>query len=178
MQQVDADLLAKARQFDKGALAWIFDQYSPAVNRYAWRMLGSLQLAEDCTSDVFLRFLDALHAGKGPQDNLKAYLFRSAHNWVIDHYRSKAAQETALPEEVRDSENSLEANVETTMRIKETLHALETLKKEQREVVLLKYVEGMDNQEIARVIHKPVGAVKALLHRAVSNLRKEFNYEA
>ncbi|MGE5250449.1 MAG: RNA polymerase sigma factor, partial [Bacteroidota bacterium] len=83
----DQDLLIKARQFDNGALAEIYDFYSPRLYRYAIKLLGDACTAEDCVAETFSRFLQALHSNRGPRDYLQAYLFRTAHNLVVDHYR-------------------------------------------------------------------------------------------
>ena len=86
----EQELLTQAGQFDSRALAEIYDLYSPRLYRYAMRLLGDDCAAEDCVSETFSRFLKALQAGKGPRDYLQAYLFRTAHNLVVDHYRRHA----------------------------------------------------------------------------------------
>jgi RNA polymerase sigma-70 factor (ECF subfamily) len=83
---LETDLIQRARQYDRQALAQIYDLYSPGLYRYAMRLLGDQSLAEDCVSETFSRFLQALRGRKGPQNYLQAYLFRMAHNWIADQY--------------------------------------------------------------------------------------------
>ncbi len=93
----EQELLTKAGQFDTRALTEIYDLYSPRLYRYAMRLLGDDCAAEDCVSETFSRFLKALQAGKGPRDYLQAYLFRAAHNLVVDHYRRMTCRKPKPP---------------------------------------------------------------------------------
>lgn len=167
-------LLRRARQFDEQALAEIYDTLSPAIYAYAMRLLGDADLAEECIADTFSRFLNALHVGGGPQNYLKAYLYRVAHNWITDRYRhtrpeTPLEQEYELPagEEV-EPHNTVADELER----QELRHALALLTPEQRQVITLKYMENLDNAEIAQALQKPVGAVKSLQHRALATLRR------
>ena len=89
----EADLIQRAYRLDGQALAEIYDTYSDAIYRYAMRLLGDVDTAEECVSETFTRFLNALHRKKGPREYLQAYLFRIAHNWITDYYR-RAAPDT------------------------------------------------------------------------------------
>lgn len=86
------------RQFDPQALGEIYDCYSPAVYRYAVRLLGAPDLAEECVAEVFNRYLNALRRGQGPNDNLRAYLYRIAHNWITDRWRRGPPPSVSLEE--------------------------------------------------------------------------------
>ena len=83
----EQDLLQRASKIETQALAEIYDSYSPGIYRYAMRLLGDMTLAEDCVAETFARFLKSLQEQRGPRNNLKAYLYRIAHNWIVDHYR-------------------------------------------------------------------------------------------
>jgi RNA polymerase sigma-70 factor, ECF subfamily len=167
-------LLRRARQFDEQALAEIYDTLSPMIYAYAMRLLGDVDLAEDCVAETFSRFLNALHAGGGPKDYLKAYLYRVAHNWITDRYRH-SRPETPLDQDL-DLPAGDEAEPHTTvadeMERQELRTALALLTPEQRQVVTLKYLENLDNAEIAQALQKPVGAIKSLQHRALATLRR------
>ena len=98
MDQNQEKLLRQAKELDQVALAEIYDTYSTSLYGYALRLLGDPALAEDCVAETFSRFLKALHAGKGPQKQLKAYLYRIAHNWIADVYRRSPQQCLSLEE--------------------------------------------------------------------------------
>ena len=83
----ERSLLERAAAFDESALSEIYDCHQEALYRYAMRLLGDQQLAEDCLAETFFRFLKSLSKGNIPQENLRAYLFRISHNWITDHYR-------------------------------------------------------------------------------------------
>ena len=167
-------LLRRARQFDEQALAEVYDTYSPAIYAYAMRLLGDVDQAEDCVAETFSRFLNALHNGGGPQDFLKAYLYRVAHNWITDRFRH-SRPETPLDQEIELSANEEDephATVADELEKQELRAALALLTPEQRQVVTLKYLENLDNAEIAQAMQKPVGAIKSLQHRALATLRR------
>jgi RNA polymerase sigma-70 factor (ECF subfamily) len=166
----EQELLTQAGQFDTRALAEIYDLYSPRLYHYAMRLLGDDCAAEDCVSETFSRFLKALQAGKGPRDYLQAYLFRMTHNLVVDHYRRQSPTEE-LTDDLPHAENT-EDTAEENLRQSQVRAALHKLTEDQQQVVALKFLEGWENEEIARVLHKPVGAVKSLQHRALAQLQK------
>jgi RNA polymerase sigma-70 factor (ECF subfamily) len=134
------------------------------------RLLGDAQLAEDCVAETFSRFLQTLQAGRGPRDHLQAYLFRTAHNWIADYYR-RAPEPESLKDDLPD-DGSVEESANLNLRQKRVRAALRELPDDQRQVIALKFIESWENDEIARAIRKPVGAVKALQHRALERLKK------
>jgi RNA polymerase sigma-70 factor (ECF subfamily) len=169
----DQLLLERARRFEKEALAEIFDRYNAGIYRYALRLLGDADMARECMAETFSRFLNALHRQVGPKDYLQAYLYRIAHNWITDHYRSKTPP--SLPLDI-----NLEADVDdeppqviaVDMELQQMRSALALLTPDQRQVITLKYLEEWENDEIAQALNKPVGAVKSLQHRAIEALRR------
>lgn len=172
----ESSLLERARQFDRHALAKIYDLYSPGLYRYALRLLGDDQLAEECVAETFSRFLYALRDKRGPRDYLQAYLYRVAHNWIVDFYRHNPpldALEEGDSVAKDDPESAVDKNLQSARLRRAVLH----LTPAQQQVILLKYVEGWENEAIAKALHKPVGAVKSLQHRALSRLAQLMSEE-
>ena len=167
---IEQELLHAAYALEEQTLAEIYDLYSPRLYRYAMRLLGDAQISEDCVAETFSRFLQALPAGRGPRDHLQAYLFRTAHNWIADHYR-RAPEPEPLKDDLPD-DGSVEESANLNLRQKRVRAALRELTDDQQEVIALKFVEGWENDEIARVVRKPVGSVKSLQHRALERLKK------
>ena len=166
-------MLARALQLDQEALAAIYEQYSPGLYRYAYRQLGSLDLAEDCVAETFSRFLGALQRDKGPRQHLQAYLYRVAHNWITDRFRRNPPPVLPLtPELVDEGSPRVEKQVEIRMQTEYLRARLSQLTPDQRQVIALKFLEDWSNQEIAAAMNKPVGAVKALQHRGLAALRR------
>lgn len=166
-------LLQRARDFDEEALVEIYDQYSPKLYRYAMRLLGHDELAEDCVAETFRRFLEALKNGRGPREYLQAYLYRIAHNWITDQYRRVPPPTLPLEFEIDDDgEGDPAGRLEETLAAASARNALRLLTPEQRQVIVLKFLEELDNQEVAEALGKPVGAIKALQHRGIDALRR------
>ncbi len=167
----EKELLQAAQRFDQKALGQIYDLYSPGLHRYAARFLGDPSVAEDCVADTFSRFLKTLRARRGPQDFLKAYLYRIAHNWIVDYYR-RAKDVTELTDTHPGEEDLPEQEVNLRIRQEQVRKAIRGLTHDQQRVIGLKYLEGWENEEIAQALHKPVGAVKSLQHRALASLKR------
>ena len=111
-QTVDYKELLLATMIETQTLAEIYDQYSPGLYRYAMRLLGDVQLAEDCVAETFSRFLRVLHAGGGPREYLQAYLYRVAHNWITDQYRRTNPPQISL-----DQAFSLDDGTDTLLTV-------------------------------------------------------------
>ncbi|MBI4732854.1 MAG: sigma-70 family RNA polymerase sigma factor [Chloroflexi bacterium] len=172
----DPALLERARQFDRQALAEIYDLYSPGLYRYAMRLLGDPNLAEECVAETFSRFLHALSGHKGPRDYVQAYLYRVAHNWIADLFRRDPPPEE-LTEDRPDTGLSPETAAEQDMHDARLRAAIRRLTPDQQQVILLKYGEDWDNEAVARALQKPAGAIKSLQHRALARLQQILNEE-
>lgn len=171
-------LLQRAQQFDQEALAEIYDLYSSELYRYAVRLMNNEDLAEECVAETFNRFLIALSNTGGPTKYLRAYLYRIAHNWVTDQYRRQPP-----PSQIEDIDLHEDPNSHTSELVDEKIErekvrtAIRYLTPDQRQVVILKFLEGWSNAEIAETLNKPVGAVKSLQHRALGALRRILSEE-
>lgn len=174
----DARLLKRAREFDKETLSWIYQTYHQAIYRYIYHHLGHVQTAQDLTSDVFRRFLQALRNGGGPTQQLSAWLYRVAHNLYVDELRRRQHRnheplDEVTSETLKDVDANLDELVWTVTTRGEVREALLQLTEEQRQVVVLKFLEGLTNDEVAEIMGKTVGAVKALQHRGLAALREQ-----
>lgn len=167
----EQELLQRASCINTQALAEIYDAYSPGIYRYAMRLLGDMSLAEDCVAETFLRFLKTLQDRRGPRDHLQAYLYRIAHNWIVDLYR-RDDNPSELGEAVRSESAVPEEEAEACIRRKQVRRAIRNLTPDQQQVISLKYLEEWSNEEISRAMNKPVGAVKSIQHRALKSLSK------
>ena len=165
-------LLGKALEFAPDALAAIYDRYNAGLYAYAYRQLGDPDTAEDCVSETFSRFLKALRRGQGPRDHLQAYLYRIAHNWITDLFRRGPPAEIPMEEETVSVPDTTGEQAERNIRRRKMYVAMRKLTAEQRRAIVLRFLEGWDNEEVARAMNRPVGAVKALQQRGVMALRR------
>ncbi|MDD2923081.1 MAG: sigma-70 family RNA polymerase sigma factor [Anaerolineales bacterium] len=168
----EVELIDLAHRLDSRVLAQIYDQYNNDLYRYAMRILGNPSMAEDCVAETFHRFLQALAAGRGPREHIRAYLYRIAHNWITDQFR-REAPEDELPDQLAESALCPEEHAERSFQCASLRYALRQLTPEQRQVITLKFWEGWENEEIARALGKPVGAIKSLQHRAIAALQRQ-----
>ena len=172
MATIDA-LLSQAYHLDEPALTQIYETLSPALYRYAYRLLGNVADAEDIVAETFHRLLLALQQGNGPRQHLSAYLYRIAHNLITDRYRRRPPIEFALDEALEAGQaEEPESAAPLHIAAERARAALWQLTSDQRLVITLKYLEGLSNEEVAVALGKPIGAVKSLQHRALESLRR------
>jgi RNA polymerase sigma-70 factor (ECF subfamily) len=167
------DLLKRARQYDLQALAEIYDNLSPGLYAYAYRQTGSVALAEECVAETFRKLLEEFSKHKGPRRHLRAYLYRMAHNWITDQYRRRKLttiniEDQPLAEAGQSPPQAVDEKLERE-RLRQALHQLTPA---QRQVIVLKYLEGWSSPEIARALKRPLEAVKGLQHRGLKALRQ------
>ena len=169
----EAQLLEKAHAWDEDALAEIYDTFAARIYRYAYRHLGHQTTAQDVTAETFHRFLAALKNGGGPDTNLSAWLYRVAHNVIVDIYRRQPDDPPAQLEDVDlAGAASQEHEVVHNERAAWAREALTQLTSLQQQVVMLRYLQELSLKETAEVMNKTVNAVKALQYRAVRHLRR------
>lgn len=166
--------LTAARKFDEKTLGEMYDALSPELYRYAYRLVGDVDQAEDLLSETFYRFLRAIQSGGGPKEHLRAYLYRTLHNLVVDrHRRGEPTWSELLPEQVAGEEGDDPGTaVQQQLEMQQARSLLWQLTAEQRQVILLRFFQDLNNAEIAAVLEKTEGAVKALQHRGLASLRR------
>ena len=152
----------------------VFTEFRPKLERYIGQRVSDPTLAEDLTAQVFMKAMAAERQGTGAHSNRTAWLYRIAHNLVIDHYRERDRRPTIT---LMDNGNPLGATNDDPLcaalaAVDATaLHrAIARLPGDQGTVVRLR-LEGFGFDEIARVLDNTIGAVKALQHRAWNGLR-------
>ncbi|MDX2078116.1 MAG: sigma-70 family RNA polymerase sigma factor [bacterium] len=168
---IDQDLLKRAYNRDESALEAIFDAYYPALYRYLYHHTGHIQTAEDLTATVFHRFLEQIYSDKSPINHLSGWLFRVAYRLMVDDIRRTHVRDTdPLPDDI-PMESIIEQTVMAQIQTKQVYEALSELPDRQREVLLLRYIGELDLFATAQVLGLNVNAVKALQHRAITNLK-------
>jgi len=166
-------LLRGARELDEPALSVIFETYYPPLYRYIYQHVRHRTTAEDLTAEVFSRMLAQLAEGHGPRRHLNAWLYRVAHNLVVDHTRRQAHRDhDPLEEEMASAGQVVETEVDAALWRQQAARALQKLTPMQRAVIVLKYLEGYTNAEIAPILDLSVGAAKALQHRGLASMRR------
>lgn len=166
-------LLNRAHALDPEALAQIHDEYYVPIFRYVAFRVSDHQTAEDLTSEVFTRFLSALHDRHAPQNTIRGWLFGAASIVVKEHYRKqKRAQFTELDSSLTDGLATPDQAVESKLLRERVKVALDDLTEDQQQVLALRYGYEMSIREVADTLGKTEGAVKQLRARALVTLSK------
>jgi RNA polymerase sigma-70 factor (ECF subfamily) len=131
-------------------------------------------LAEDITSEVFFKFVDTVGGRSGPRQSLRGWLFQVARNEIYRHYGKIRQFPTSTLDDwlSAPSEGDLEVQFIHSVDLERARQALRMLAPDQREVLVLRFVEELDLQATAEIMGKNVGAIKSLQFRAISTLRQ------
>jgi RNA polymerase sigma-70 factor (ECF subfamily) len=166
-------LLERAKEYDKAALGELYDLYAPRVYAYLYRRVGNAQLAEDLTGDVFVRIIQAIQSERFWHTSFQAWLYRIAHNLVVDHFRRQPpATELELSEWLMAADDDPLDATDRRLSHERLGKAILCLTHDQQQVLTLRFGEGMTTRQVAEVLEKTVGAVEALQHRALAALRR------
>lgn len=174
----EEELVNKARELDPEALGTIYENYFERILRYiSFRTRNSAE-AEDLTEQVFLKCLESIETFKWRGVPLAAWLFRVAHNQVIDFHRRSKKRET-LPLDVTISSGAIDPAhfLETKLKREDLIKSVNSLTELQRTVIELRFAASLSIAETAKVIGKSENAVKAAQHDALIALRKRMTRE-
>jgi len=168
-------LLERASRADPEALGALYDRYVDRIYNYIYHRVGQADLAEDLTSQVFARMLEAIREGRAWRTSFSGWIYRIAHNLVIDHYRRRGRAAFVELEEasplLSDEADPLR-KVEARLESEHLRAALGKLTEEQAEVIALRFLDEFSIAEVAAMMNKTEGAIKALQYRAVLALRR------
>jgi RNA polymerase sigma-70 factor (ECF subfamily) len=172
---IGEEVLENARRLEESALSTLVKKSYPFVFRYFYYRSVTREDAEDLTSEVFVRVVSSI---KGQKGYFPAWLISIARNLLTDYYRKRdRLKETSL-EEIEEPFSDSNENTKESLHPEDLRKMLDSLTEEQKEVILLRFVEGNTNEETARIMNKSIGAIKALQFRALSALKVIFKKEA
>jgi RNA polymerase sigma-70 factor, ECF subfamily len=174
----DADevrLVQQAKAGDAAAFGKLYDGCIDKVYRYVFFRVSDPQTAEDLTSEVFLKAWENFGRYE-PHSSFVAWLYTIARNTVIDHYRThkQAVSLDEIAASVGRADPGTE-RIELQDDVKEMQASLQYLTEEQREVLVLKFIAGLDTAEIARRLRRTEGAIRALQMRGLQALGRRMD---
>jgi len=160
-----------AIQGNADAFAKLYDSYIDRLYRFIYFRVGNEQMAEDLSSQVFLKAWENLGRYEMRGLSFGAWLFRIARNLVIDHYRTRK-DHASLEEDGSNSDPALmvDGSMDARFEAEWLRSAMKQLTDDQRTVLTLKFIEGLDTAEIAEIMGKRQGAVRALQLRGLQAL--------
>ncbi|MGH2699749.1 MAG: RNA polymerase sigma factor [Actinomycetota bacterium] len=168
-----------ARGGAEWAWAELYDDLAPLVLGYL-RARGALE-PEDLTGEVFLQVVRDVHSFEGNERDLRAWTLSIAHHRLLDdvRYRNRRPLESAADDVTRQAPpgGDVEKEALDALGSRHVLRIITSLSSDQQDVLLLRMIAGLTIEEIAGILDKRVGAVKALQRRGLANLRKKISRE-
>jgi RNA polymerase sigma-70 factor (ECF subfamily) len=152
----------------------LYEQYYDRIVRYIFVRINDRSEAENLAGDVFLRALQSLDSYRGRKEQMQVWLFRIAHNRVIDYLRKMSKRGGISTDEVEITDRvNMEDVLEAKLEVKRLTKALQQLTSAQREVIGLRFFAGLSSGEVSKILGKSNGAVRQMQRAAVEALRKQ-----
>lgn len=165
-----------AKTGDPEALGWLYERYFDRIYKYIYLKIGDATDAEDLTEQVFLKMIEAIHNFQWQGTTFAAWLYRIAHNQVVDTIRQHSRRPQTPLEPVVDvlasEKDDPYREAEKSDSVRHLLEAIGSLTDLQAQVITLKFGLGLTNAEVAGMLDRTEGAIKALQYSALQNLSK------
>ena len=173
LEAATPEIIARAQTGDPAVITALYEQYRTGVFRYLYYRVGDAQVAEDLTSEVFLRMITALDGYRPQGASFEAWLYQITRNLAIDHHR-KAVIRNHLPleDDMIGENQDIDKTVESNLTHEHLRRALARLNDVQRDVIVLRFVNGLPIAVVAQTLHKSEDAIKSLQRRALGALRE------
>ncbi len=173
-------LLFQARnQKDPESYGKLYDMYVDQIFRFIRFKVNTDEIAQDITSDVFLKTWQYIQESERKIENFNALIYRVARNCVVDFYRKKSKESVVTNleqfEEIIEDRKDLIDEVDKRIDLEQIENKLKLLKEEYREVVILRYIDNLTIAEISQILDKTKSNVRVLIHRALKTLREIFH---
>lgn len=166
---------------DAQAYGVLYDRYQSKIYRFILLKVGVVAEAQDLTHQVFLHALTHIGSYQDIGHPFGSWLYKIARNQIIDHYRTRKDQ-PSLDEDGGEERFSaflqsddLAQETQTRMEMERVAQAIQQLKPEYQDIVIMRFIEDLSIKEIAQIVEKSEGAIKLLQHRAVAALKKILN---
>jgi RNA polymerase sigma factor (sigma-70 family) len=172
----DNELMLDVRNGDMAKLAILFERHHVRLYSFLVRLTNRRDVSEDVVQEVFFRIMRYGHSFRG-ESPFVVWMYQLARNAASDHFR-KRRNEVPLDEELhqrRDPDATLPESYEQHEESELLRMALNRLTAEKREVLILSRYQELKYDEIGRILDCPVGTIKARVHRALKDLKREFD---
>lgn len=172
-------MLARATAGDSEAFGWLYEQYVERIYTYVYYRIGNAIEAEDLTARVFQRAYKHMPRYTDRGLPFSAWLYRIAHNLVANWHRDNSRRRE-IPIEQAPTLTTHAPNPEDSVLDREEqenlLHVIRQLHPDRQMLLILKFVDGLSNAEIGRIMGRSEGAIKSLYHRTLRELKKQYTF--
>lgn len=178
---IDSDQeLAKRARTSKDAFGSLYERHVTAIYRYVYYRVGNMEDTEDITARVFARALKHIHNYSDRGLPFTAWLYRIAHNVVANFHRdnkrhpSVPLDDIGVEHEVAhdDHADATDLRIDSERERQKLIEAIRQLPEERQQLVVLKFVQQLQNAEIGQIMNRSEGAIKSLYHRTLAQLRE------
>jgi RNA polymerase sigma-70 factor (ECF subfamily) len=178
LETEERTLVQRAINRDREAFGALYDRHVVRVYRHIYYLVGNVAEAEDLTAQAFLQAWEAIERYQIRGAPFVSWLLRIAHNLAVSYLRSRK-ESAQLPETLEDhkSHRNPEEALDRQLEGERVREAILQLRDEQRQVIILRFVEDLDYREVAEIVGKSVAAVRVIQHRALNSLRKQMKPE-
>jgi len=168
----DDALIRRAQALDTGALAELYDRHFDGIYRYLYTRVRHHADAEDLTEQVFLKMVDSIQRYRPRGVAFSSWLYRIAHNLLVDRYRRAGREPMELSDQVRDVRPHADpaALAQLSEERRRLLAAVHRLTPDQQQVIILRFIDNLGVDEIARLMRRRAGAIHSMQHRALASL--------
>lgn len=167
----ESRLVARAVKGDAKAFGELYERHVSAIHRYIVYRVRNPHDARDLAEEVFLKAWQGLPGYRPGKVPFRGWLYRIAHNAVIDHYRArKEAEPLDDRDDLVDDRPDPERQVIEQEEVERVADVIAQLLPDYQQVVVLRYIEGLSTDEVAAVLDRSNGAVRVLLHRALKQM--------
>jgi RNA polymerase sigma-70 factor, ECF subfamily len=164
---------AERARSESDSLSELFELYYDRIARYIASRVGNRDTAEDMAGDVFVRAVESYGSYKDRGLPIQAWLFRIAHNLVIDHYRRSAKRRSIPIEDAGELRGSSDpfAEVDIKLSMERVAEVMQLLNTGQQEVISLRLIGGLTAEEAGNIMGRTPGAIRELQRTALKALR-------
>ena len=163
----------ETRMYNETTLANLYEEYYDKIARYIYVRTGNRTEAEDIAGEVFLKALESLKSYEDRGIPMQAWLFKIAHNLVVDHLRKTTKRKTVPIDTVQiETDEDPMTIADTNIEFEKVTGAMGQLNREQREVLRLRFFGGLTSKEVGGILNKSDGAVREMQRSAIEKLRK------
>jgi RNA polymerase sigma-70 factor (ECF subfamily) len=175
----ETDLVESAKAGDADAFGELYLLHLDPIFRYVYYRIGDLDEAEDLTDQVFLKAWEALPGYKHRGNPFSSWLYRIAHNIVIDHHRRQKPADVIEFDQQNEERREQKSTLAQVIEIEQSdslAVAISSLPDDQQQVIILRFIEGLNHADISQIMGKSEGACRMLQHRALVALSQNVKF--
>lgn len=171
--QSDTELVERSIEGDTEAFGDLYQRYLSRIYRYIYYRVGEEREAEDLTETVFLKVWEAMPRFRVGEVSFKTWIYRVAHNLLVDHYRTRKEPPLTMDLDLEDPKPLPEEEVMRQEKQEWISAAIAQLNPDYQQILALRFINGLSHAEASEVVGRSVAAVRVMQHRALKALAKQ-----